>query len=109
DGYWRSAHNYIAEHQTIGSAAPTAFEFRRARMKGLELSGTYARRGTSAWANLSLSRVEGRDIVGGEALFAPATIGAVSGRYVRLASDRPVTASGGLTQRFGKLSLGGDL
>lgn len=109
DGYWRSAHNYIAEHQTIGSAAPTAFEFRRARMKGLELSGTYARRGTTAWANLSLSRAEARDISGGEALFAPATINAASERYVPLASDRPVTASGGFTKRFGKLSLGGDL
>jgi hypothetical protein len=109
DGYWRSAHNYIAEHRTIGSAAPTAFEFRRARMKGLELSGTYARRGTTAWANLSLSRADARSIIGGEALFAPATIDTASERYVPLDGDRPVTASGGFTKRFGKLSLGGDL
>jgi hypothetical protein len=109
DGYWRSAHNYIAEHQTIGSAITTAFGFKRARMKGLELSGTYAHRGTTAWANVSLSMAKATEIIGGEALFAPVIIEAASRRYVPLASDRPLTASGGFTQRLGKLSLGGDV
>lgn len=108
DGYWRGAHNYLAEHQTIGTAVPVMFGFKRARMKGLELSGTYARRGTTAWANLSLSKSEGRTIVGGAALFPTASIAAADASYVPLASDRPVTASAGLTQRFGKFSLGGD-
>ena len=108
DGYWRSARNYIDDHQTFGSALPAAFAFKRAQMKGLELSGTYASRGTTAWANLSLSKSEARTIVGGAALFSPASIAAAADRYVPLASDRPVTASAGLTQRFGKFSLGGD-
>jgi len=108
DGYWRSAHNYIAEHQTIGSAVPVVFGFKRARMKGLELSGTYARRGTTAWANVSLSKDEARAIVSVASLFPPASIAAAAGGYVPLASDRPVTVSAGLTQRFGKFSLGGD-
>lgn len=109
DGYWRSAHNDIAEHQVIGSAVPIAFEFKRARMRGLEFSGTYARRGTTGWANLSLSKAEARAIVGGASLFPPASIAATADGSVPLASDRPVTASAGLTQRFGKLSLGGDV
>ena len=109
DGYWRSAHNYIAERQTIGSAVPAAFGLKRARMKGLELSGTYARRGTTGWANLSLSKSEGRSIIGGDSLFPPTSISAVANSYVPLASNRRVTASAGLTQRFGKLSLGGDV
>lgn len=108
DGYWRSANNYIAEHQIIGSAVPVVFEFKRARMKGLELSGTYAHRGTTAWANLSLSKAEARAIVGGTSLFPPVSIAAASAGYVPLASDRPVTGSAGLTQRLGKFSLGGD-
>ena len=108
DGYWRSAHNYIAERQSIGSAVPEVFGFKRARMKGMELSGTYARRGTTAWANLSLSKAGARAIVGGASLFPPVSIAAAADGYVPLASDRPVTASAGLTQRFGKFSLGGD-
>ena len=77
-------------------------------MTGLELSGTYARRGTTGWANLSLSKAEARAIVGGASLFPLASIAAAARGYVSLASDRPVTASAGLTQRFGKFSLGGD-
>lgn len=42
DGYWRSVRNYIADHETLGSAVPTAFAFNRARIRGLELSATYA-------------------------------------------------------------------
>lgn len=108
DGYWRSAQDYIAEHQTIGSAIPTAFEFRHARMKGLELSGTFGSRGTTAWANVSLSRAEARTIVGGNAIFSPASIAAAAESYVPLASDRPVTLSAGLMQRVGKFSFGCD-
>jgi outer membrane receptor protein involved in Fe transport len=109
DGYWRSARNFIAEHENLGSAVTTAFGFERARIRGLELSATYARRSTSAWANLSLSRASARTIVGGEELFSPATISASSMRFVPLASDRPVTFSAGLVQRVGRLSLSGDL
>lgn len=108
DGYWRSAHNYIAEHQAIGSAVPAAFGFKRARMKGLEFSGTFAQRGMTAWTNVSLSKAEARTIVGGDVLFSPESIAAAANRYIPLASDRPVTVTAGLTQRLGKFSLGGD-
>jgi outer membrane cobalamin receptor len=108
DGYWRSAQDYIAEHQTVGSAIPIAFGFKRARIKGLELSGTYARRGTTAWVNMSLSKAEAKTIVGGDAIFSFGSIAAAGDRYVPLASDRPFTISAGLTQRLGKFSLGGD-
>jgi outer membrane cobalamin receptor len=109
DGYWRNARNYAAEHETPGSAVPTAFGFKRARIEGLELSATYAHRATTAWANLALTTAKGGTIIGGDGLFAPATIAAASTRFVPLASERPVTLSGGITQRLGKLSLSGDL
>lgn len=108
DGYWRSAHNYIAEHQSIGSAVSESFGFKHARIRGLELFGTYARRGTTAWANVSLAKAQARTIVGGIGLLSPASIAATADEYVPLASDRPVTVSAGLTQRFGNFSLGGD-
>lgn len=109
DGYWRSVHNYIAEHETLGSAVPTAFAFNRARISGVELSATYAKGPITAWANLSLARARARTIIGGETLFSPESLAAASGRWISLASERPVTASGGMTWRLGKLSLSGDL
>lgn len=109
DAYWRSVHDAIAEHQAIGSAVPSAFAFKRARIRGVELSATYARRGTTAWANLSLSSARGRTVIGGEEIFAPESLAAALAKDVSLASDRPVTASAGFTQRLGKLSLGAQL
>jgi hypothetical protein len=109
DGYWRTARNYLAAHETIGSALTTAFAFRRARVRGLELSATYARRSLTAWANLALTRARARTIIGGDPLFAPAALAAASVRAVPLASERPLTASAGLTWRSGRLSLAGDL
>ena len=108
DGYWRSVQNYLAEHQAIGAALPVVFGFARAAMKGVELSGTYARHGTAGWLNLSLSKSEARTIVGASSLFPTETLAAAASRDVPLGSDRPVTASAGITQRLGKLSLGAD-
>lgn len=109
DAYWRSVHNYIAEHQIIGSAVPTSFGFNRARIRGVELSSTYAHGSTSAWANVSLSRADARSIIGGEHLFDPLSLAAAATTYVPLASDRPLTATGGITQRVGKFTFGGDV
>lgn len=109
DAYWRSAHNYIAEHETVGSAVPTAFAFRRARIKGLELLATYAHRATTAWGNVSFASARAKGIIGGTNLFDTATIASASMAYIPLASDRPVTLSAGLVQRLRKISLSGDL
>lgn len=109
DAYWRWAHNYIVERQIIGSAVPTSFAFDRTRVRGVELSGTYARRATTAWVNVALSRASATTIVGGEQIFEPATLVVASATSVPLASDRPVTATAGVTQRLGKFSLSGDV
>lgn len=109
DSYLRSAHDFISKHDTLGSAVPGTFAFKRARFEGVELSATYAHKSISAWANLSLSKARAKTIIGGEELFTPEAIAAASKRFVPLSSDRPVTLTGGVVQRFGKLSLGGDL
>jgi hypothetical protein len=107
DTYRRAARNYLTDRQPIGSAIPTAFSFSRARIEGVEMSATYARGPATAWANVSIQSAKARDIIGGDALFPPNVI-AGSSHWLPLASGRPVTASGGLTLRLGKVSLGGD-
>jgi outer membrane cobalamin receptor len=109
DGYSRFARDYIAEHETLGSAVPTAFAFKRARVGGVEVSTTYSRGPATAWANMSLTRATAESITSSETLFSPETLAAASIQSVPLASERPVTASGGLTWRLGKLSLSSDV
>src|SRR5439155_18339089 len=91
DAYWRSARNYIAQRQTIGSAVPSAFAFARARINGVELSATYADRSITAWANFALASAKARTIIAEPGLFAPATFAAASIRFVPLGSERPAT------------------
>jgi outer membrane cobalamin receptor len=109
DAYLRSSRNFIAERQIIGEAAPVPFRFGRADMRGLEFSATYARGPVTAWANLALSQARGHTILGGAALFAPDTLRAASNDWFSLATERPVTGSGGLTWRVGKVNLSGDI
>ncbi|MFL6861939.1 MAG: TonB-dependent receptor plug domain-containing protein [Allosphingosinicella sp.] len=109
DAYRRAVRNLLSERATPGSALAAPFAFRRATIKGVELSATYAHRGSTAWANLAFSRSTARSIVGGEGLFSPAIVTASSARPLFLADGRPLAASGGFTHRFDELTLSADL
>lgn len=109
DGYYRSARNLIVERKVPGEAIASAFVFARGRFRGVDLSATFARGPLSAWANLSFSKSQGRTIAGGATLFPNSTLAAADGRWVNLASDRPATASAGVSWRVGKVNLSGDL
>lgn len=107
DLYSRSVRDLIGEKQSIGTAGGRAFAFGRARIRGVELSATYAHGPLTGWANVSFSRSRASSIVAGRELFFQAELdGAES--WVPLTSDRPVTATGGLTWRRGRISLSGD-
>lgn len=109
DAYYRSVHHLILEHRVPGQAVRSAFAFARGRFRGVDLSATYARGPVSAWVNLSFSKSQGRTIVGGATLFPAASLSAANGHWINLASDRPLTASAGVSWRIGKLNLSGDL
>jgi hypothetical protein len=107
DAYRRNARNYLDEYQAIGSALRQSFAFRQARFRGVELSATYSTHPLSAWLNLSFSRGRGLSLIDPAGIFAPATLAAAASHWIPLASDRPVTASTGLTWRAGKIALSG--
>jgi hypothetical protein len=109
DLYYRAVRNYLSEHETIGSAVLAPFEFKQARLSGLELSGTYADRSTSAWTNLAFSNARGRTVLAPQGLFDPSSLVMVSRHYMPLGSERPLLATGGLTRRVGKFSLTADI
>jgi outer membrane cobalamin receptor len=109
DAYWRSARNYIAERETIGSSVPAPFAFRRARFNGLELSMTYAHGVMTAWTNLAIARGRAWTIVDPGKIFSAAVLAQTADRPLATAGERPVTGSGGVTWRLGRLSLSADL
>lgn len=109
DGYSRAVHDLIAEHVTPGSTAATAFGFARGRFRGVEFSAAYAHGPVNAWANVSFSKSQGRTIIDDSGLFSAATLAGAKGRWINLASDRPVSASAGVGWRVRKLMISGDL
>ncbi|MDE2486834.1 MAG: TonB-dependent receptor [Alphaproteobacteria bacterium] len=109
DLYRRWARNLIEERAPYGRASAQAFAFARGRFAGVELSATYVRGPVTAWANASLSKSQGLGVLAGDGLFPAATLAGARGRWTDLASDRPITASGGVTWRVGDLDLAGDL
>lgn len=108
DVYSRSVRNLIEERRVPGEAGASGFTFARGRLRGIELSATYARGVLSAWANLSLSGAKARTINGGFDLF-PGAVVAASDHWLPLAKDRPLVASGGASWRLGKFNLSGDV
>jgi outer membrane cobalamin receptor len=109
DAYWRSARNYIAARQTIGSPVPAPFAFRRARFNGVELSMTYSHGVVTAWTNLAIASGKARTIIDPGRIFSADILMRTADRAVALAGERPVTGSGGVTWRLGRLSVSADL
>ena len=109
DAYWRKARNLLVERETPGSAFSNAFVFQHGRFRGIEFSSTYSHGPVTVWANFTISKAQGRTIVGGASLFSAAALVAADSGWINLAADRPFSASGGLTWRLGKLSFGADV
>ncbi|HEX2764333.1 MAG TPA: TonB-dependent receptor [Allosphingosinicella sp.] len=108
DAYWRHSRNLLPERETPGQANRATYAFRRANLRGVELSAVYARGPMTAWANLAVSRALGHSIIDPAGVLPPGTVSAAAGRPISLPDARPVTGSGGLTWRVGKLSLAAD-
>lgn len=105
DAYARNTRNFLDHHQKIGSSVAQSFAFRAARFRGLELSATYSTHPVSAWLNLSVSKARGHRIIDEAGIFSAASLAAASLHWVALSSDRPVTASAGVTWRRQKLAF----
>jgi outer membrane receptor protein involved in Fe transport len=109
DGYWRDAKNLIDEGQFGAPIILTPFNYATGRIRGVELSSTYARGALSAWANLALERALGRGIVSSEFNFNPGDVAYIATHFIHLDHDQAVTASAGAAYKFGRLKLSGDL
>lgn len=60
---WHVAHDLTLSRNMSGTVEPESFAFARAQFGGVEFSATYAAGSLNAWANLSLSRVHGQELL----------------------------------------------
>lgn len=109
DAYWRAAHNLIAEGQFGPAALSHTFNYADGRLRGVELSLTYAKGPLSAWGNLVFARSDGRDIVTNQTYFTPGQLADLALGWRPLAQDQRASGSAGGSYRWGKLQISGDL
>jgi outer membrane receptor protein involved in Fe transport len=109
DGYWRDARDLIDEGQFGAPIILTPFNYAVGRIRGVELSATWAHGPVSLWANGAYSSAMGRDIVSSQFNFSPDTLAYIATHFIHLDHDQTYTASGGASYTLGQLKLSGDL
>ncbi len=100
DGYYKSAHNQIDSGQFGAAVIETEFNYREGRVYGLELTSTYEHNGFSAYANLAVSKAQGRDIDSQQFQFDPAELAYIKNHWIYLDHNQAVTASAGVSYKW---------
>ena len=109
DGYYRKVRNLQDEGQFGKALIFSAFNFDEGRVRGIELSTSYRRANLSAYANLSLSKAEGRNIVTGQFNFNPDELAYIADHWVHLDHDQKLAGSAGVSYQWGPTRFGADL
>jgi outer membrane receptor protein involved in Fe transport len=109
DAYYRIVKNLQDEGQFGNALVYSAFNFDEGRIRGLEFSGSYHSDDLSAYANLALSKAEGRKIVSGQFNFDADELGYIGDHWVHLDHDQTVSGSAGINYRWRDTSYGADL
>jgi outer membrane receptor protein involved in Fe transport len=109
DAYDREVRNLQDEGQFGNALVYSAFNYAQGRVRGVELTASFRRDAVSAYANVALSRAQGRRIVTGQFNFDPDEIAYIADHWVHLDHDQAVTASAGVSYRFAtRTTLGAD-
>jgi outer membrane receptor protein involved in Fe transport len=109
DAFWREAQNFLSEFQDGSPLLAKPFNYRKARIRGVEVSATYADGPISAWVNLALTDAKANDIISGQGYFAPGVVAYVQSHWVQPDGAQRVSASAGATYALGALHLSTEL
>ena len=109
DAYSRSVRNLLAQKHWDFAPVGDSFNYRRARLNGVEMLMTYADGPIAAWSNLGIARATARGIESGQSLFTPDQLAYAAAHDFRIDQDQRLTGSAGMSYRFGHLLVSGDL
>lgn len=109
DAYYKTVRNLIDEGQFGSPIVLTPFNYKKGYIRGIEFTGAYTRGPFSAYANVTLSKAQGKDIDSAQANFDPADLAYIATNYIYLDHIQNVTASGGASYAFGSTRLSTDI
>lgn len=108
DAFWRHSRNLLDQTWTADGLMARTFNYARGTGKGIEFSANWSEGPLSAWGNLAIAKLDGRQIVAGQAPFSLAALNWAAGHDVATNSDQRISGSMGLTWRTGPLRLSSD-
>jgi outer membrane cobalamin receptor len=104
DAYHRRSKNLIDEGQFGAPIILTPFNYARGRIDGIEFDANYQKGALQAYANFSIAKAKGEDIISGQFNFDPADLAYIQDHYIYLDHDQTYTGSGGITYKIARSS-----
>jgi outer membrane receptor protein involved in Fe transport len=108
DAYYRLVMDLQDEGQFGNALIFSAFNYEKGRIRGIELIGSYKDGGLSAYANVGISRAEGKNIVTGQFNFDPDELAFIAEHWVHLDHDQTIAASAGVSYTWGATTVSAD-
>ena len=109
DGYYKWAHNQIDDGMFGETLIPSAFNYEKGQVYGVEFTGSYTQGGLSTYGNLALSKAQGENWDSAQFLFDPKQLAYVKDHWIYLDHDQRVTASVGASYTWKKTFGGGTM
>lgn len=95
DSYFKYAKDLIDEGQFGSALIFSDFNYKRGRVYGTEVTGSYTRGNLSTYANFAYSVAQGTQVETGQYNFDPDELAYISKHYIYLDHDQTFTSSGG--------------
>ena len=108
DVYYKQISNLLDEGQFGQALILSPFNYAKGYAKGLELSAIYNDKNWGGFLNFSMQKAQGKDIISGQATFAPDELAYIANHYVYLDHDQAFSVSGGANTKLGEYKLSGD-
>ena len=106
DAYYRKVTNLLDEGQFGSALIFSPFNYAQGKVRGVELTANYVRGNFSAYANLSSSRAEGKEVVTGQYNFEQDELDYIATHWVHLDHDQRLASSGGVSYDWNGTRLG---
>jgi outer membrane receptor protein involved in Fe transport len=108
DAYYRKVTNLLDEGQFGSALIFSPFNYADGKVRGVELTANYTRGNLSAYANVSSSRAEGKDVVTGQYNFEQDELDYIATHWVHLDHDQRLASSGGVSYDCNGTRVGAD-
>jgi outer membrane receptor protein involved in Fe transport len=104
DGYYKQARNQLDDGLFGQSLILSAFNYREGRVYGVEFTTSYITNGLSTYANVAVSRAQGKDWSSAQFLFDPTDAQYVQNHWIYLDHDQTVSGSFGASYLWKELN-----